>query len=111
MLIGIVVSLVVAAAVLVLAGAEAAADARGDSRGGPWRTFRDGWRARRHPDPAQRAAAVAASADPVDVSLQELLSANVEQGDAYLQVDDLSAALERAARRAGSALPRQQRGA
>lgn len=105
-LVGILVSLLVAFVVLLLAGAAAGPDTSDDERPGLWRAFRSGWAARRRPDDEDRAAAAAASAAPVDVSLAEFLRANVDEGDAYLQVEELSATLERAARR----VPRVQVG-
>ncbi|WP_448629727.1 hypothetical protein [Cellulomonas soli] len=44
-------------------------------------------------------------AAPVDVSLGEFLRANVEQGEAYLQVDDLAERLQRATEVTRRALP------
>ncbi|WP_203754907.1 hypothetical protein [Cellulomonas chitinilytica] len=107
-LVAVLVALVVAAAVLLVASA-VAGGASDDGRG-PLRSFRAGLAARRHPDEEQRAAAIAASAEPVDVSLDELLSANAEHGAAYLDVDELGATLHRARERAARVLPLTRRG-
>ena len=78
----ILLSLLAAAAVLVLVSSRADED-------GPWRTFRRGWNARRNPDPEQTAAARAASAAPVDLSLADFLRATASEGDGYLDPDEL----------------------
>lgn len=107
-LVGILVSLLVAFAVLILAGVAAGSGAPGEERNSPWRAFRAGWAARKHPDADQAAAAAAASVRPVDVSLDEFLRATADEGDPYLQVDDLADTLQRASRKAARALPRQR---
>ncbi|GIG38423.1 hypothetical protein [Cellulomonas phragmiteti] len=90
----ILVALLVAAAVLVVVSSGADED-------GPWRTFLRGLRGRRHPDAEQAAAARAAAADPVDLSLADFLRATASEGDGYLHpeelVEDLRTARERAA--------------
>ncbi|WP_273651547.1 hypothetical protein [Cellulomonas fimi] len=107
-LVGILVSLLVAFAVLILAGVAAGSGAPGEERNGPLRAFRAGWAARKHPDADQTAAAAAAAVRPVDVSLDEFLRATADEGDPYLQVDDLADTLQRASRKAARALPRQR---
>ncbi|GCE78071.1 hypothetical protein [Cellulomonas biazotea] len=99
-LLAVLLSLVVAAVVILLAVATGRAGAADDAHPGLWQAFRAGWRSRRRPDADQREAAQAAAAEPVDVSLAEFLQATTDHGQAYLQVDDLAASLERAARRA-----------
>lgn len=90
----ILVALLAAAAVLVVVTS-------GTGHDDPWRTFLRGLRARRHPDADQAAAARAAAADPVDLSLADFLRATASEGDGYLHpdelVDDLRSARERAA--------------
>lgn len=90
----ILVALLAAAAVLVVVS-----PGTGENDN-PWRAFRRGLQARRHPDAQQDEAALAASADPVDLSLADFLRATASEGDGYLQpeelVEDLRTARERA---------------
>lgn len=94
LVIWILVALLAAAAVLVVVSSQSAG-------AGPWQTFRRGLQARRDPDAEQAAAARAAAADPVDLSLAEFLRATASEGDGYLNpdelVDDLRTARDRAA--------------
>ena len=96
----VVVALLVTVVVLVEA-------APGTSRDGesPLRAFRRGLRARRHPDAEQLAAARAAAVEPMDVSLSEMLAANVERGGGYLSVDELTEPLLHAREVAARVLP------
>ena len=112
-LVAVLVALIVAAAVLLVAsaaGGSSSDDDRHVDRRGPLRAFRAGLVARRHPDEEQQAAALAASAEPVDVSLDEFLRANTDNGSAYLDVEELGATLHRARERAGRVLPLSRRG-
>ena len=59
----------------------------------PLRAFRRGLRGRRNPDAVQMAAARAAAVEPVDVSLGEMLAANLERGEGYVSVDELTGQL------------------
>ena len=101
-LVAILLALLVAAAVLVVASVSASAR---DRRESPVAVFRSGWSARRNPDADQRAAAAAAAAEPVDLSLAQFLRETVDEGEAYLQVDDLAATLQRAKDKATGVLP------
>lgn len=71
----------------------------------PLQAFRRGLRARRHPDAEQLAAARAAAVEPVDVSLGEMLAANVERGEGYVSVDELTEHLLHARTVAARVLP------
>ncbi len=106
--IAVLVALAVAAAVLLVASSSDADDRRDDES--PWQAFRRGLRARRHPAPDQIAAAQAADAEPVDLSLADFLNATAEQGEGYLHVDDLSAGLARAKDKAVRANPLRRHG-
>lgn len=108
-LVAVLVALIVAAAVLLVASA-VGGSAPDDDRRGPLRSFRAGLAGRRHPDEEQQAAALAASAEPVDVSLDEFLTATADDGAAYLDVDELGATLHRARERAARVLPLPRRG-
>jgi hypothetical protein len=93
-LIVVVLALLAAAAVALLATAEA------PRREGepPVRAFRRGLRSWLRPDADLRAEARAvASARPIDVSLDQMLRANVEQGPGYLDVGELTESLHVAA--------------
>jgi len=79
----VVVVIAVLSALVVLAMARA--QGAGDRSEGPLRAFRRGISARRHPDAEQRAQARAAEAEPVDVTLAEMLRGAVESGEGYLQ--------------------------
>lgn len=107
-MIAILVALAVAAAVLLVASTSET-DARRDDES-PWQAFRRGLQARRHPAPDQVAAAEAAEAEPVDLSLAEFLSVTAEQGEGYLHVDDLQAGLARARDKAARAMPLRRHG-
>jgi hypothetical protein len=105
----VLVALLVAAAVLVVVGVTT--EHERDAEGG-WQAFRRGLRGRRHPDDAQREAARAASADPVDLSLADFLRATVSEGDGYLHPDEISDDLQRARERAAQVLrARREQGA
>lgn len=101
-LVAIVLALLVAAAVLLVASRSASA---GERRETPLRAFRNGLSGRRNPDAEQQAAAAAAAVEPVDLSLAEFLRETVDEGEAYLQVDDLAATLQRARDKAAGTLP------
>ena len=101
-LVAILLAVLVAAAVLV--GASVFSSAK-DKRESPLATFRSGWSGRKNPDAEQRAAAAAAAVEPVDLSLAQFLRETVDEGEAYLQVDDLAATLQRAKEKASGALP------
>ena len=101
-LVAILLAVLVAAAVLVVASLSAAAK---DKRESPHTTFRSGWTGRKNPDADQRAAAAAAAVEPVDLSLAQFLRETVDEGEAYLQVDDLAATLQRAKEKATGVLP------
>ena len=93
-LIVVLLALLAAAAVALLATAEA------PRREGepPVRAFRRGMRSWLRPDADLRAEARAvASARPVDVSLEQMLRANVEQGRGYLEAGELTESLHAAA--------------
>ncbi|NUU17553.1 hypothetical protein HP550_09840 [Cellulomonas humilata] len=100
--VAIFLALLVAAGVLLAAGAASSATGKSAS---PLRTFRTGWSGRKNPDTDQRAAAAAAAVEPVDLSLAQFLRETVDEGEAYLQVDDLAATLQRARDKAVGALP------
>jgi hypothetical protein len=96
LLIVVVLALLAATAVALLATAEA--PRREGER--PVRAFRRGLRSLVRPDDDQRAEARAlASAPPVDVSLEQMLRANVEQGGGYLDAGELTESLHAAAAR------------
>lgn len=99
-----VILVVVALLVTVVVMVEAAPGASRDGEP-PLRAFRRGLRARRHPDAEQLAAARAAAVEPLDVSLSEMLAANVERGGGYLSVDELTEPLLRAREVAARVLP------
>jgi hypothetical protein len=101
-LVAILLAVLVAAAVLVVASASASSR---DTRESPLAAFRSGWSGRRNPDSDQRAAAAAAAVEPVDLSLAQFLRETVDEGEAYLQVDDLAATLQRAKDKATGVLP------
>lgn len=105
-LVAIVLALLVAAGVLLAASVTSSARGTGES---PWRAFRAGWAARKNPDTDQRAAAAAASVEPVDMSLAQFLRETVDEGEAYLQVDDLATTLQRARDKAAGVLPGNHR--
>ncbi|UJP38655.1 hypothetical protein [Cellulomonas palmilytica] len=107
-IIGILVALVVAGVVLLVASASDADDRRDDES--PLQAFRRGWRARKNPAPDQVDAAIAAEAEPVDLSLADFLRATAEQGEGYLHVDDLQAGLHRAREKAARANPLRRHG-
>ena len=100
--VAIFLALLVAAGVLLAASAASSAKDTGES---PLRAFRNGWASRKHPDTDQRAAAAAAAVEPVDLSLAQFLRETVDEGEAYLQVDDLAATLQRARDKAVGVLP------
>ena len=100
-LVAIVLALLVAAGVLIAASVTSS----GTPGESPLRAFRAGWAARKHPDTDQRAAADAAAVEPVDLSLAQFLRETVDEGEAYLQVDDLAATLQRARDKAAGVLP------
>lgn len=99
----LLVLFVVAAALLVVT-------ARG-GQDGPWQTFLRGLRARRNPDPEQHAAARAASARPVDLSLADFLRATASEGDGYLRPDELVEDLRTVRERAAQAVRTSRTGA
>ena len=101
-LVAILLAVLVAAAVLVVASASASAR---DERTSPLAVFRSGLAGHRNPDADQRAAAEAAAVAPVDLSLAQFLRETVDEGEAYLQVDDLAATLQRAKDKATGVLP------
>lgn len=100
--VGIVFALLVAAAVLVMAVRSAARDGER-----PVGELVDAWHDRRS-GASEGQRAQAAEVEPVDVSLAEFLRANVEPGDAYLQVDDLADRLQRATEATRRVMPGQQ---
>jgi hypothetical protein len=102
-LVAIFVALLVAGGVLLVASV---VSTRRDHRESPLSALRTGLTGRDHPDSAVGAAA---TAEPVDVSLAEFLSAAVEEGDPYLHVDDLTSTLHGARARAVEALPGRRR--
>lgn len=91
----VIVAVLAAAAVALLALGQAPT---GDGER-PLRALRRGLAARRHPDADQRAAARAAAVEPVDVSLGEMLAANVEDGAGYVQPGDIAGSWQLAAAR------------
>ncbi|MDM7832682.1 hypothetical protein [Cellulomonas edaphi] len=98
-IIGILVALVVAGLVLLVASAMSG----GSEHGSPWRSFRAGWAAR-GTDPA------VVEGEPVDLKLAEFLAVTADEGDAYLNVEELGEGLQRARDRAVSVLPGVNRG-
>jgi hypothetical protein len=106
---GILLALVVAGVVLLLASAS---DNRPEDgvRESPWQAFRRGLAARKNPEPDQVAAASAAQAVPVDLSLADFLRQTTEDGEGYLHVDDLSDNLQRARDKAARAIPLRRHG-
>ena len=107
-IIAALVALVVAGGVLLVASASDADERRDDES--PLQAFRRGWKARKHPAPDQVDAAIAAEAEPVDLSLADFLRATAEQGEGYLHVDDLQAGLVRARDKAARANPLRRHG-
>lgn len=97
LVIWILVALLAAAAVFLVVSATGE-----DS--GPRTSFRRAWRGRRHPDAEQEAAARAASARPVDLSLADFLRATASEGDGYLHPDELADDLRLARERAAHVL-------
>jgi hypothetical protein len=92
----VLLALIAALAVTLMASVEAP---RADGEG-PLRAFVRGLRAGlRRPDAEQVAAARAAAAHPVDVSLDEMLRANVERGEGYVSPDEIVDELHEAAER------------
>ena len=102
-LVAIFVALLVAGGVLLAASVMST---RRDRRESPLTALRTGLTGRDHPDAAVGAAA---TAEPVDVSLAEFLSATVEEGDPYLHVDDLTASLHDARAKAAGRAARSPR--
>ncbi len=96
---GMVVLVVVLLALLASAVVVLLATAEAPRRDGehPLRAFVRGLRALWRPDGRQRAEARAAAAEPVDVSLEQMLRANVESGEGYLQPEDITGTLHAAA--------------
>ena len=92
-LVVVILALLAAAVVVLLATAEAP---RRDGEH-PLRAFGRGLRAWLRPDAQQRAEARAAAAEPVDVSLEQMLRANVEAGEGYLQPDEIAGSIHAAA--------------
>jgi hypothetical protein len=106
---GILLALVVAGVVLLLASASEHRPQDGAAES-PWRAFRRGLAARKSPEPDQLAAASAAQASPVDLSLADFLRQTTEEGEGYLNVDDLSDNLQRARDKAARAIPLRRYG-
>ena len=102
-LVAVFVALLVAAGVLLAASV---ASTRRERRESPLATLRTGLTGKDHPDPDVSAAA---TAEPVDVSLADFLTATLEEGDPYLHVDELSATLHDARARAVGVLPGRRR--
>ncbi len=100
-LVAIFLALLVAAGVL-LAASIAGAAPEGD--GSFLHRLRAGW-AGRHERGADRQAGGGVAAAPVDLSLAQFLRETVDEGEAYLQVDDLAATLQRARDKAVGVLP------
>ena len=98
----ILVGVVLLITVVVLLGATPGARKDDES---PLQAFRRGLRGRRHPDADQLAAARAAAVEPVDVTLGEMLAANVERGEGYVSVDELTDQLLNARHVAARVLP------
>ncbi len=93
-LVVVLLALLAAAAVALLATAEA--PRREGER--PVRAFRRGLRAWLRPDDEMRAEALAVAAiRPVDVSLEQMLRATVEQGGGYLEPGEITGSLHAAA--------------
>jgi hypothetical protein len=93
-LVVVLLALLAAAAVALLATAEA--PRRDGER--PVRAFRRGMRAWLRPDDELRAEArTVAAIEPMDVSLEQMLRANVEQGDGYLEPGEITGSLHAAA--------------
>ncbi len=92
-LVVVILALLAATAVVLLATADAP---RRDGEH-PLRAFARGVRSWWRPDAEQRAEARAAAAGPVDVSLEQMLRANVEVGAGYLRPGELSGSLHAAA--------------
>ena len=101
-LVAILLAVLVAAAVVVAASVVSSAKVKWES---PLATFRSGWAGRKNPDADQRAAAAWAAVEPIDLSLAQFLRETVDEGEAYLQVDDLAATLQRAKEKATGVLP------
>ena len=88
-LISVLLALVVAFGVILLASVSPdRADGDGVS---PWQAFRRGWRLRKAP---------VVVADPVDVSLAEMLAGADDGGQAYMSTDELATTFDRARDRA-----------
>ena len=101
----VVVLALLAAAVVVLLAAGQAPRREGER---PVQAFRRGLRAWLRPDERTIAEAeVVASMEPVDVSLEQMLRANVEPGGGYLEPEDIAESLHAAAARV---LPGRGRG-
>lgn len=96
-LVWILIALVVAAGVLLLAGA--ASGETGDVREFV-RDLRHGIAARRHPEPEQIEAAAIAEAEPVDLTMDVFFSEAAVDEDAYLHVEDITDTFSRAKERA-----------
>ena len=92
-LVVVILALLAATAVVLLATADAP---RRDGEQ-PVRAFARGLRSWLRPDDEQRAEARAAAADPVDVSLEQMLRANVEAREGYLQPDEIAGSIHAAA--------------
>ena len=106
--VAILLALLVAAASLLAAGARQLG--RGTSARRRSRTFRSGWAGRENPDADQRAAAARGRrSSPSTSRSPQFLAETADEGEAYLQVDDLAATLQRARDKAVGALPRQPR--
>ena len=88
-LVAILLAVLVAAAVLLAASVVRVGEGHAGVAAAPRSAA--GWTGRKNPDADQRAAAAAAAVEPVDVSLAEFLRETVDEGEAYLQVDDLAA--------------------
>ena len=95
MVVIVVVVLALLAAVVVVLLATAEAPRRDGER--PVRAFRRGLKSWLRPDAEQVAEARAAAAEPVDVSLEQMLRANVEAGGGYLEPGDIADSLHAAA--------------
>ncbi|OZB47604.1 MAG: hypothetical protein B7X40_09010 [Cellulomonas sp. 14-74-6] len=104
-----VILVVVALLVTVVVLLASTPDGSGDGES-PLQAFRRGLRGRRNPDAEQVAAARAAAVEPVDVSLGEMLAANVERGEGYVSVDELAEPLLHARQVAARVLPGRDAG-
>lgn len=104
--IAILVALVVAGVVLLVASSTSARPAAPGRS--PWQTFRAGLSGRKNPDDEQLAAAAAADAEPVDLTLTEFLRETVDEGEGYLQVEELQEGLVRARDKAARVIPRRK---